>query len=59
MRHSLWYKPMKCFGDEFTAEVFLHSFEELHQHLRTKGATRGEKRRIITSKINNLVGLVA
>jgi hypothetical protein len=50
---------MKGFGDEFTAVVFLHSFEELRQHLRAKGTTRGEKRRIIPSKINNLVRFVA
>jgi len=53
------YRPMKGLGDEFTAVVFLHSFEELRQHLRTKGAMRGEKRRNIPSKISNLVRLVA
>jgi hypothetical protein len=50
---------MKGFGDGFTAMVFLHAFEELRQHLRAKGTTRGEKRRIVPSKINNLVRFVA
>jgi len=53
------YRPMKGFGDEFAAMNFLHSFEELRQHLRAKGCTRSEKRRKSPSKINDLVSLVA
>lgn len=53
------YRPMKGFGDEFTATIFLHGFEEIRQHLRAKGATRSEKRRLIPSKLNDLVKLAA
>jgi len=53
------YRPMKGFGDEFSAQCFLHSFEEIRQHLRVKGASRSEKRRTILSKLNDLVNLAA
>ena len=51
-------KPMKGFGDEFRAQVFCHTFEELRQLFRMKGMTRAEKRKAIPSKLKNYCNLM-
>jgi hypothetical protein len=50
---------MKGYGDEFTAQCFLHSFEEIRKLLRLKGGSRLLNRRRIPSKQDDLVKLVA
>ncbi len=47
------YKVMKGFKCFFCALIFCTGFEEIRQLFRMKSKTRSERRRIISSKIQN------
>jgi len=46
------YKIMKGFKNPFSALIFCTAFEEIRQYFRMKNKTRGERRRLISSRIN-------
>jgi len=46
------YKVMKGFKNPFSALIFCTAFEEIQQYFRMKNKTRGERRRLIVSRIN-------
>jgi len=45
------YKVMKGFKNPFSALIFCTAFEEIRQYFRIKNKTRGERRRLISSRI--------
>ena len=50
------YKVMKGFKDSWCAMIFCAAFEEIWQFFRMKDKARGERRKLLASRINGFNG---
>ncbi len=52
------YKVMKNFKDGWCAMIFCTAFKEIRRFFRMKNKTRGQRRRLLTPRINDFNKLV-